>query len=341
MLIISGITLNCFVFAALYRNLTPTKRQVDIVKEKLADLADEKERKISRQMNINGQQQTNTSPFVVEKAPENSVFIAKNVEFERFSGDDANGGGAGGGERATANSNRTRTVSERLFRSAAELDPRRRTGDRKTSLALLGGINENVKDGVVDHKKSITALNRPMSRMDIFYSGSVQNLPEFRSQPDVKHFIASTLSIASLPDGGGGYEAGTSAKTTIMATLRHMLDFSMFTSPSFIVLALGGFFTLTGFFVPFIYLPKMAVSFGHTKESATLLVSLLGITNIFARILCGWLSDRPKVNALMIHNVALVLAGIATILVPFFKPYWLLCVYCVIFGMGTGKNISS
>jgi len=277
---------------------------------------------------------------MIEKAPADSMFIEKNVEFERFTGDgdDANGGGAGDeGVRTSSNSNRNRTVSERLFKSAADLDPRRRV-NRKTSLAILGG-NENLVNNdanAIDHKKSITTLNRPMSRMDIFYSGSVQNLPEFRSQPDVKHFIASTLSIPSLAGyGAPGAEAGASAKATIFATLKHMLDFSMFTSPSFIVLALGGFFTLTGFFVPFIYLPKMAESFGHSKESSTFLVSILGITNIVARILCGWLSDRPQVNALMINNVALVLAGIATILVPFFKPYWLLCVYCVVFGMGT------
>lgn len=326
MLIISGITLQCVVFGSLFRSLAPSKQQIDKVQVKLADLAEEKEKKLS--------QSKANSPVAIttEKAPADSVFIAKNIEFERFPINNV----VNNGEQviSTTNGARTRTVSERLYKSATDLDPRHRFQDRKTSVALLGEGNLNK----VISKESITALNRPLARMDIFYTGSVQNLPQFRSQPDVKHFIASTLSIPSLgAPVAPGVETGASTKNTIMATLKSMLDFSMFTSPSFIILALSGFFTLTGFFVPFIYLPKMAESFGHSPASATFLVSILGITNIVARILCGWLSDRPQVNALVVNNVALVLAGIATILVPHFQPYWLLCLYCVIFGMGTGK----
>jgi len=187
-------------------------------------------------------------------------------------------------------------------------------------------------------REGVNVLNRPLSRQDIFYPGSVKNLPEFKAQPDVPHYIASTLSIHTLVGeggAGGGPMVATGVKETIKATLRSMLDVSLLKDPQFLILAFSGFFTLTGFFVPFIYLPRQAMAVGHSEGSSTFLVSILGMTNIVARILCGWLSDRPQVNALMLNNVALILAGIATVFLPHLHSYWMLCIYCVIFGTGT------
>lgn len=45
-------------------------------------------------------------------------------------------------------------------------------------------------------RRSIKDLGRPMYRKDIFYSGSIRNLPEFRqSSGDVRSYIASVLTL--------------------------------------------------------------------------------------------------------------------------------------------------
>ena len=38
-------------------------------------------------------------------------------------------------------------------------------------------------------------LARPLYRKDIFYSGSVLNIPQFQSQPDMKSYITSITTI--------------------------------------------------------------------------------------------------------------------------------------------------
>ena len=66
-----------------------------------------------------------------------------------------------------------------------------------------------------------------------------------------------------------------------------MVDVKLLKSPSFLLLAFGGFLTMCGFFVPFIYLGRQAIAVGIPKSQATMLVSVLGVVNIVARICCG------------------------------------------------------
>ena len=58
------------------------------------------------------------------------------------------------------------------------------------------------------------------------------------------------------------------------------------TKPSFTKLV------ITGFFVPFIYLPDKAISMGSDPKQAAFLLSILGITNTVGRVVSGWVSDR-------------------------------------------------
>lgn len=252
--------------------------------------------------------------------------VANGAQFERF---EQNTG-------STRNRSTTQSTdaSQRSSKSFVDVSGRHR------NYSLFSIPEDTNKTSLVAcSKENIERINRPMARMDIFYSGSVKNLPEFRSQPDVKNYVASTLNIAELMTPMNQPAADVSVKDSIMSTMKHMLDVSLLKSPSFMILALSGFFTLCGFFVPFIYLPSHATeSAGIDKDKATFLVSILGITNIAARIICGWLSDMPKMNALMINNVALTIGGLATLAVPHLKTYWMLTVYCVLFGFGTGKN---
>lgn len=46
-------------------------------------------------------------------------------------------------------------------------------------------------------------------------------------------------------------------------------------------------FHIPGFFVPFIYLPDLAISKDISKSDAAMIVSIIGITNTIGRVLCG------------------------------------------------------
>ncbi|XP_023213095.1 uncharacterized protein LOC111615885, partial [Centruroides sculpturatus] len=177
---------------------------------------------------------------------------------------------------------------------------------------------------------------RPFYRQDILFSASLLRLPEFRSQPDMKHYHASVTKIPKEVESSNN-ELWYHCSSAMTDTFRQMLDLSLLTSPTFILLAVSGFLTLAGFFVPFIYIIDRAVLIGISDEDATILLSTIGITNTVGRVFSGWMSDRPHINALFINNCALVLGGVATAISPFINNYYLLILYCAIFGFSIGK----
>ncbi|XP_064470615.1 monocarboxylate transporter 12-like [Ornithodoros turicata] len=167
---------------------------------------------------------------------------------------------------------------------------------------------------------------RPFYRQDILFSASLIRIPEYRSQRNSYH-----QSIANIPKPAEGKKLGC-LSSEMTDTFKQMLDISLLTSPTFVLLALSGFLTLAGFFIPFMYIVDKAVLSGISPESAAFILSVIGITNTVGRVFSGWVSDRPSVNALCINNVALTIGGIATGLCPFFDTYVLLLVYSAVFG---------
>jgi len=119
-------------------------------------------------------------------------------------------------------------------------------------------------------------------------------------------------------------------KTSCLASI---IDMSLFKSMTFNVICLSGFITFLGFFVPFMFLAARAVDGGADKESASFLLSIIGVTNTIGRVACGALSDHPKVNVLLVNNLALTVGGLVTMLTPMFPSYNMLMVYAAIFGL--------
>ena len=99
-------------------------------------------------------------------------------------------------------------------------------------------------------------------------------------------------------------------------------------------------FSTTGFYVPFTYLPPHAAAMGLTKSQGAWLISIIGIANTVARVICGFISDMPSVDALLLNNLALVLAGVATFLCPLCYNFALLSLYAAVFGCGIGPYLA-
>lgn len=153
--------------------------------------------------------------------------------------------------------------------------------------------NENLSLAVT--RKSLSALNRPLSRPDIFYSGSTQRLNTSTEKTGRSHSALGShgsyrasqlmLSTAALPTTDS-YVAGNWSDG-ITSALKLLFDFELMHSPTFHVLAISGFLTLTCFFVPFMFISAMSQANGIEPEKAKYLLSILGGVNVIGRILCG------------------------------------------------------
>ncbi|KAG0716397.1 Monocarboxylate transporter 14 [Chionoecetes opilio] len=188
-----------------------------------------------------------------------------------------------------------------------------------------------------------TETARPFYRDDIFYSGSMRRLPTYRSSESVEKYHQSVTQLPTMMEIVEEEEQRGHCKCCPMALtniLARMFDFSLLSSPTFIVLGMAGFMSLMALFVPFMFLPGYAELQGIGKNSIATLLSTIGITNTIGRILCGWVSDHPKVDALYVNNFSLMLGGGATMLLPLVSDESLLLAYSVAFGFAVAAFAS-
>ena len=129
----------------------------------------------------------------------------------------------------------------------------------------------------------------------------------------------------------------TSLKQAFVTSIKQSFDFTLLYSPTFLIYVVSCFLCMFGFFTPFTYLPAIADDLGLDKNKGAMLISIIGIANTVGRVGIGLICDQPWANPLVINNVVLILGGVATIAVPYYKTFWMLCVYSVVFGTAIGK----
>ena len=131
--------------------------------------------------------------------------------------------------------------------------------------------------------RSITSkdYSRPMYKKDIFYSGSIVNMHEFRSQPSMTSYIASITTIpGEIPldvTDGKLHKWCSCLPKPVVDILSEMLDVSLLTNFGFMCICLGNIFAMIGFYVPFVYIVDRAVMIGIDKTKASFLLSVIGM----------------------------------------------------------------
>lgn len=190
---------------------------------------------------------------------------------------------------------------------------------------------------------------RPLSRKDIFYSGSVTNLKEYQSQKSLTNYRNSVLSLTQyekdkVREQGDQYDASQETCSCLPPSFRNalgtMLDVSLLKNGAFMFIGLANIFGFCGLYVPFVYLVDMAQMDGIDPSSATFLLSIIGIVNTFGRIICGYIADFPSVDALFLNNVCLIIATVAVGATPLFSTYAGYVLVAVVFGIAISGYIS-
>ncbi|ESP02002.1 hypothetical protein LOTGIDRAFT_212648 [Lottia gigantea] len=185
-------------------------------------------------------------------------------------------------------------------------------------------------------------LARPMYRKDLFYSGSIMHIPQYRSQQDMKTYIKSVTSIPGdmLDDESYHFIRCKCIPNSARDALEQMLNFSVLKNVPFLFICFGNILSMIGFYVPFVYIADKAVGLEIAPQKAAFLLSIIGITNTVGRILAGCLADFMKGRSLLINNISMLLCGISTLLCPFCDTYITLCIYTAVFGLCVGVYIS-
>ncbi|XP_055949917.1 monocarboxylate transporter 12-like isoform X1 [Argiope bruennichi] len=196
-------------------------------------------------------------------------------------------------------------------------------------------------------------LVRPLYRKDIFYSGSIVNLPQYRqSKADIRCYISSVTTIPQ-PSDDEEDDAPKNIKSkpkskfrcprlpkSMTDTLKEALDFSLLTEPAFLLACIANIFGMLGFYVPFVYIADSSVEKGIGQEAAAFLLSVIGITNLVGRLIFGWVVDRFNFKALDVNNMCLAVSGISIMVTPFCLSYASIVAVCTFFSIFVSAYIS-
>nr|CAD7572706.1 unnamed protein product [Timema californicum] len=175
-----------------------------------------------------------------------------------------------------------------------------------------------------------------MHRKDIFYRGSLHNIPYHRSAP---RLTQDKVAEESQPLKLVVERERTSCCAETRETLREMLDFSLLKDPVFILFTGSNFLTSIGFNMPYLYIVAQAKERGVSESYANYLLSVIGIANLVGRIILGYISDKPWINRLAIYNTCLTLCGLGTAMSAFCRDMWTFAFYASVFGFTIGAYV--
>lgn len=229
----------------------------------------------------------------------------------------------------------------------------------RPSLTVIKGTSQgDFETGYTTSKHSLSGTDRltivrPLSRKDIFYSGSVTNLKEFQSQKSLTNYRQSVLSLTQYEkdkykEQPIPYESDPAPDlcpcialpASFKAAMSSMLDVNLLKNGPFMFISISNVFGMAGLYVPFVYMVDMAIKDGVAPSSASFLLSIIGIVNTFGRIICGYIADFPSVDALFLNNICLVISTFAVGATPLCTSYIGYVLVAIVFGIAISGYIS-
>ncbi|KAL6743061.1 hypothetical protein Aduo_016146 [Ancylostoma duodenale] len=199
-----------------------------------------------------------------------------------------------------------------------------------------------------------------LNRKDVFYTGAITNVAEFKEHPDKYRSTGSlrmrTGSVTSA-DSTRSQEileaiqqvSGDTAEDDVggknmFRTINKMLSLSLLIDPIFLLFAISNLLTSVGFNSPLYFLPLHAMrGVGIDSASSSKILSAFGLCNTIGRVVFGLIADRklplpyglgdniPR-NRLWIYNLSLAICGTLTIFCYLCNSFISLSIYAGLFG---------
>ena len=188
------------------------------------------------------------------------------------------------------------------------------SGKRMSSTCNMKTTLEKRMTGVHLGRHSALSIQLPLYRSDIFYRQILKDNP--LTKPHV--FGTSCPELTEVPSvkSSGCAERLSYVCEESGQVMRNMIDLSLLKSPPFLIMALSNFLFFMWNDIPYMYSVDQAIeSGGLDKQTASFIISMIGIFNTVGQIVFGYLGDLD-VNLINMLAGVLVLAGAAVAVVP-------------------------
>lgn len=346
-LIFLGLVLLCLIFGAMFRPINPVRVTLASQPEEDASRRHEQAvEKLNSMLKLHNKLDSGISmppemKFTNKVSPHTWVGVANNTRYptaeEVFRGSNSHLSRRSSATASTLKNHGSKPIHFIAVPVAEKDEQEDSNGNNDNVEPLLPESVKVVKD-VKSRRSNVDLVARPLYRDDIFFDGSLARLPQYTSRTSLGYH----LHVTHVPTQEDTHEESSGkcrvCPEAVRRALATMLDVSLFKSPTFIILTISGFFTMLGFFVPYMYVKQRAEFNGVGKASSVMLVSAIGVSNIIGRIACGLVSSMPKVSPLWLNNIALSAGGIATMMSGLCYDDFYQFGYCIIFGLSIGKN---
>lgn len=189
-------------------------------------------------------------------------------------------------------------------------------------------------------RSSIRLRSGHLARKDVFYSGSMRNMPACVSDLYLYEEEVEAKVEQQKPTMPEKFKNWL-CPPVMQEAFIEMMNFQLMRDVVFLMFGFSNFFTNIGFNVPFVYTKDRAVGLRLAGEDyASYLLSVIGIANTIGRVILGYLSDRSCINRLWLYNGSLTLCGLATAFSSFCVNYELMVLYAAVFGATAGAYVS-
>ncbi|CAI5454499.1 unnamed protein product [Caenorhabditis angaria] len=211
-----------------------------------------------------------------------------------------------------------------------------------------------------------------LNRKDVFYTGSIHNVAEFREDPHKYRSTGSlhnrhgtvgsvaAVSVAKLDDVREGSQEDSQALDVsestntegknMWKTINNMLSLDLLLDPTFLIFAISNLLTSVGFNSPLYFLPLHASQIGLEKKQGSSVLGAFGVANTLGRVVFGVIADHQLPlpfglgkdtarNRLWMYNISLAICGILTVFTYKFQTFIQLTIYSASFGFSIASYV--
>lgn len=121
--------------------------------------------------------------------------------------------------------------------------------------------------------------------------------------------------------------------------VRSLINFENWKKKRYVIWAVSIPIALFGYFVPYVHMSKF-VKVNFEGSDHNMPVIMIGISSCLGRLLFGYIADLPRVNRIYLQQIAFVMIGVMTMLLPATDSFVLLCAFSFAMGLFDGCFIS-
>ena len=191
---------------------------------------------------------------------------------------------------------------------------------------------------------------RPILRRNILQHGSSHLKPHHHisSEAITRSMISVNNPWLTYDNDNNCAYSDNIAKVDLSTAKRKCKDFlkeyRSIATRRFILFCANLFVICIGLAIGYLYLPALAKANGSTDFEAAQLISMVGITTVFSRLLAGAATNSKDINTYVVHMGCCGITGIVFFMTPILSPYYIgracLSVFFGIYGNGFSAMMS-